>query len=119
MFKNALIGFIISLICVLPPLIHFISGPLGPFIGGWIAGTRTKAGLEQSISIGIIMGALFLAPILVMTIFGSSILPLENLDVDKSMGLIMGLAIMLYVAILGAIGSAVGGHMARKPDSIH
>ena len=116
MFKNALIGFLISIICALPPLIHFISGPLGPFIGGWIAGTRSKANLEQSISIGLIMGALFLAPVLFITTFSSSISPIENLDLDTTMGLFLGLAIMFYVVILGAIGSAMGGHMARKSD---
>ena len=117
MFKNALIGFIVAILCTVPPLIHFISGPLGPFIGGWIAGSRSKASPEQSLTIGVLMGALVLGPVLLIAKFGSSISPIEDLNMDTTLGLFIGLGITFYVAILGAIGSAIAGHMANKSES--
>ena len=56
MIRQALFAVVISLACLLPPLIHFVSGPLGPLIGGWFAGSRTQASQSQSVILGLLMG---------------------------------------------------------------
>ncbi|MDP6101811.1 MAG: hypothetical protein QF579_00660 [Dehalococcoidia bacterium] len=60
MLKHALMGFGISLVYPLPPLVHFVSGSLGLLIGGWFAGSKHWAEPGQAVSIGVPVG-LFLA----------------------------------------------------------
>jgi hypothetical protein len=51
-----LIGLGVCVLCLLPPIFHFVTGPLGPLIGGFAAGARIKArGWEASI-IGMTIG---------------------------------------------------------------
>jgi hypothetical protein len=41
-FVSGLIGAGVSLACILPPLLHIVTGPLGPFIGGFVAANRVQ-----------------------------------------------------------------------------
>jgi hypothetical protein len=115
--KNALLGFIICIACLIPPLIHFISGPLGPLIGGWFAGSKSKSSIDQSILIGSTMGGLSILPIVLASVFGPSILPIENFYLGGSLTIILTVILLSYVTILGSIGAAIGGHMARKQNN--
>ena len=40
LYKVAFIGLCITVGLLLIPLVHFVSGPLGPAIGGFIAGSK-------------------------------------------------------------------------------
>jgi hypothetical protein len=61
-----LLGIGVCVLCILPPLIHWVSGPLGPLIGGFTAGARIKAkgaeagiiGLTMGIGLGLVVGTI-------------------------------------------------------------
>ena len=112
MLKHALIGFGVSLGCLLPPIIHFISGPLGPFIGGWVAGSRMEASPGQAFGIGTLMGLLMAFPVGAALVIGNvkpSLIPWEGSVLPA-----LGLAILGYTALLGTLGAALGGHMVSN-----
>jgi hypothetical protein len=112
MFKHALIGFGISLLCMLPPIVHFLTGPLGPFIGGWFAGNRHQASPGQATVIGILMGLLMVFPVtavLTVNTISPSLIPWVDDDVLR----ILGVVILGYTVVMGAIGAVVGGLMGN------
>ena len=113
MIKNAFIGFIVSLLCIAPPVIHFVTGPLGPFIGGWIAGSRTKSSLEQSMVIGFIMGFFMTFPVLIVMVV-SRLNVNDEATIDGILLILIGLGVLWYTTVLGAIGAALGGRMTSK-----
>ncbi len=40
-------GFLVSIACVAVPLLHFVLGPLGPVIGGFVAGRLGRGGFGR------------------------------------------------------------------------
>ena len=42
-----LVGFLVSVACVAVPLLHFVTGPLGPIIGGFVAGRLGRGGFRR------------------------------------------------------------------------
>ena len=43
---TGIVGFLVSVACVAVPLLHFILGPLGPAIGGFVTSEATGAPIE-------------------------------------------------------------------------
>ena len=113
MLKHAFMGFGISLACLLPPLIHLVTGPLGPFIGGWFAGSKAEAKPGQAIGIGILMGFFMVLPV----VAGLAVNNLVLYWVEDDSLLIIGIVILGYTAVLGTIGAMVGGHMVGRSAS--
>ena len=59
MFKQIIAGFIgalISIVCIVPPILHFVTGPLGPFIGGFIGGLTCTFNKHSKYIIGLTIG---------------------------------------------------------------
>lgn len=117
MLKHALFGFVVSLLCLLPPLVHIVTGPLGPFIGGLFAGSKHQATTAEAIGIGILMGLFMVLPV-----FGA--LAINNMVLswveDDLLVIIIGIVILGYTAVLGMIGAMVGGHMVgRSTRRVH
>jgi hypothetical protein len=116
LLKAVGIGFLISFVCAIPPIIHFVTGPVGPGLGGFIGGGRSEAeggdalliGLGMSLSWGVLIAVLSGIFYLVASSMSPSLL-----------GQIMGavpialVIIMVYVGLTGTIGAFVGGHQAR------
>ena len=111
--KSSLIGFLIALAMLAPPIIHFLTGPLGPLVGGFFAGTRAKVTVGKSPIIGIIMALFMVAPITILVTFSSLI---ENLlpKTFQNALVILGLGIILYTLIMGTAGAALGGALIRR-----
>lgn len=109
MIASALLGIIISLACLLPPILHFITGPLGPFIGGYFAGSRIQATLAQALAIGTMMGALSVLPII-------GLVTILNRWIEVEIGLVyqISFGISFYISLLGIGGAMIGGSMANK-----
>jgi hypothetical protein len=105
---GALIAFGVSVICLLPPGVHFITGPIGPFIGGYVAGNRIRLNEGESALVGLIMG---------LALGGSLVLAFEYLVFlpNLSMSAVVPLSVVaaLYVGVLGALGAWLAGGRTR------
>ena len=117
MLKHALLGFGISLACLVPPLVHFVTGPLGPLIGGWFAGSKHQAEPGQAMGIGVLMG-LFMAFPVGTALAVDSLAPSLNSWVESDVLLVVGIIMLGYTAVLGSVGAMIGGWMvSRSPSS--
>ena len=106
MLKGAFIGIGIGVACLLPPILHIVTGPLGPFIGGFVAGTKTRATPQQALGTGLAMG-LVIATLLSVVL---------SFFVDPGLLRFVGPGLFVYVAALGTTGAMVGGHVAMKAE---
>ena len=113
MVKQALFAVVISLACLLPPLIHFVTGPLGPLIGGWFAGSKTQASQSQAVILGLLMG-LIVAFILALLLVVSMMIPALMPKIELAMIGIVILGVISYTIMLGSIGALLGGYMVRR-----
>ena len=108
-----IIGSLIPFISILPPIIHFFTGPIGPFIGGLIAGTMTKCDPLKAMLISLgITTTVFLYFILAVVVFGQS---LSIIPDDFSLGGIMITSILfIYVLGLSLLGAIIGGYSSQR-----
>ena len=114
--KYALVGVGVLVLCLIIPLVHFVTGPLSPLIGGWIAGTLAKAETGKAVRIGALMGVILAAPLLVLPAVLSALVPVVDLPSVTEGGLVL-LAFAGFLAIvvgLATAGAAIGGRLARK-----
>ena len=114
MIKYALMGFGVSVLCLLIPLVHFVSGPLAPLIGGWFAGNNAKAEPGQAAGIGLLMGVLMAIPAVAAPRVVDALAPFLMSWADDGMMLAIGIGLPLYTALLGTAGALIGGRMAAK-----
>ena len=115
MFKYALMGFGISVVCLVIPVVHFVTGPLAPLIGGWVAGSSAKAPPEMAFGIGMIMGGLMAIPafsVLIVVAAAPDLIP-----IDEGLLLIIAIVLPLYTILLGSIGVLIGGRMSKAEPS--
>ena len=116
MLRGALVGFSVALLMLLPPILHFLTGPLGPLVGGFFGGSRAAASPRQAVGIGILMALFMAAPIAGLMAFGTLVTSLLPRAVSDAMTL-GSVIIVVYTGVLGAIGAALGGLLARRQPS--
>ena len=116
MFKGALIGFLVALLMWLPPLLHFLTGPLGPIVGGFIGGSKARASLAGAVGVGILMSLFMMAPVVGLVAFGSTLEDFLPRGVRNAL-VYVAIAIVLYTGFMGTIGAAIGGHLARRQQA--
>ncbi|MDZ4846626.1 MAG: hypothetical protein SH857_13885 [Chitinophagales bacterium] len=120
---SGLMGFGISVGCLLPPILHFITGPLGPFIGGFAGGMKARATGKNAIVIGLTMG---ICLSLFLLLIGSLLLSFQ-VSLPDAMGKMLGgdsltaasllpiaLIPFLFATVLGSAGAYFGGKMVNK-----
>jgi hypothetical protein len=121
MLKGALVGFGVALLMLLPPIVHFVTGPLGPLVGGFFGGSRAKATLPVAVGVGLLMALFMAAPIGGLVALGTAFeipfLPRSMLDV---LG-VVGVVVVVYTGVMGTVGAVIGGRAAdtgeASPDS--
>jgi hypothetical protein len=122
-FIAGLIGAAISIICVLPPIIHFVTGPLGAFFGGMVGGARVSAGARDAAVIGGTIGlilaltgwlALGIALLVTASLPPSSLAGSPFANISGATVLSVGAAMLVYGAVLGGLGALVGGWTKRR-----
>lgn len=110
---GGLVAAAIALGCVLPPLLHLLTGPLGPLIGGAVVGHHLRPAARGRIIIGLTSGAalagLGAAVIAAIAASGAEGLPDWFPSMD-SIGVVLG-AVFVYATALGAAGSALGARI--------
>ena len=111
MLKGALIGVGVAIAGLLIPIVHFVSGPFGPAIGGYIGiqaiedPTETKA-MGLGLLMGLIMAGIGFIPVGILV----------ALSVIDSFWLVAPLAVGVYAAGLGMIGAFLGIRAARRSE---
>jgi hypothetical protein len=101
----------IALACVLPPLVHIVTGPLGPFIGAFVVAQRLEPDPRGCAVIAATLGLSFgllgaAAAALVAGLSGPSGPP-DWFPDTATVALIVG-GMAAYAAALGGAGAAVG-----------
>ncbi len=110
--KATLMAVGIAILCLLPPIVHFVTGPLGPAIGGYLAGSRMRLSGGQAAFVGIVIGVAvgIVAPIAFVKIGG--------LDLSTSVLFFFGGFAGLYGMVLAGAAAYFGGNGARDDDMI-
>ena len=111
MLKGALIGFGVTLAMFIPPVIHWVSGPLGPLVGGVFGGSSARVRPSQAPLIGALMGLFLIAPLSLLIVASSFADWLIPQSLRGILG-VLALIIVLYTSIMGSIGAAIGGALA-------
>jgi hypothetical protein len=114
---SGLLGAGIAMACLLPPILHLVTGPLGPFIGGFVAASRSKPGARGraiiAFTIGTgVAGLAGVAALVLIGLAGRSQLP-SWFPASGTLAMILT-GVWIYATGLGAAGAAVSGAFARK-----
>ncbi len=104
------------MLMLLPPILHFLTGPLGPLVGGFFGGSKAAASPQQAAGIGVLMGLFMAAPIVGLVAFGAVVTSLLPQAVGDALALV-GVIIVVYTGVMGSIGAALGGLLARRQPS--
>lgn len=112
--KATLIAFFVSLIALLPPIIHFVTGPLGPAIGGYLAGNRLQLSEGEAGFVGLLAALLvgIPAPVLLIEVFHA----LPNLSIWVL--IIASAFAALYTGLMTGVAAWYGGTQARKETDV-
>jgi hypothetical protein len=102
----ATIGALIALAMLLPPLIHIVTGPLGPFVGGFFAGYKARVSVIGAFGVGLFMSMVFIAPIFAVIHFAT--------DMDQVFQKLLVAAVVMYTGFMGFIGATIGGYSSRR-----
>lgn len=119
LLKAALIAFAVSAACIIPPVLHFITGPLGPLIGGVVGGSKSQAKPKEVVVIGALMGFMLLALVLIIveliSMSQSSVFDvLKKFTATGSDLFQVSAIVFLYVFFTGTFGALIGGRMANS-----
>ncbi len=107
----------VSLACVLPPIVHFVSGPLGPGIGGFVAGLNLRCDFNGAAALGAVEALVFVVAASLLAIAASVFAPGLLPSVNWIVTVVGGLVVFLYVFWLGTMGAWAGGAMARRSEA--
>lgn len=104
MINGILVGFLIMLVSIPIPIVHFIAVPISPFVAGFIGGGIAKTDEKTTIRFGLFMSLLMSIPgllfILVRVIF----------DIDEVFGITSDIFIIILLILIPYtwFGSTIG-----------
>ena len=92
------------------PVVHWFTALPAPFIGGYVAGTRTGATSSRAFLLGGFMGLMVLIPAVgILSLFS-----LMFLDLTTGWIVVLSGGYGVVVVALATLGAAVGGASARR-----
>lgn len=100
---------IVSLLSLLPPGLHFVTGPLGPIIGGFAAGAALRRRAIEVFSLGLVLAlAIGLpAPFLLVEL---GILP----HLPTAALVFFSLLAAVYIGVFSMAGAYLGSQSGRE-----
>lgn len=109
-----IISAVVTLGCILPPVVHLVLGPVGPGLGGFVAGNRIGPGLRGRILVSTItatgVGGLLATAVTLLFHFSTkSELPPLLQDHGLVYGLVGGAA--AYAGMLSFVGATIASSM--------
>ena len=117
MVKGALIGFAIALAMLLPPVLHWITFPLGPLIGGFFGGSKARIHPTRAPIMGLLMGLFMVLPVVVILLVLSTVAEAAIPRGLRSILEVVALVVVLYTGVMGSIGAAIGGLVASRQEA--
>jgi hypothetical protein len=108
----------IAVACMLPiPIVHLVAMPLGPFLGGFVAGNIARPGARGRVIIAIIVGSgvsgvLALLSAVLLSFAQKDELPSWFPAKGTLAAIIAG--IWFYEAVMAAVGATVSVTLAQK-----
>ena len=114
---SGLLGAGIALACVVPPVVHLVAGPVGPFLGGFVAANRGKPGARGRIIIALtigcaVAGLLAVAARVFVGLAGKNELPTWFPSSGTLAAILAG--VWVYATATGAAGASVSAALSRK-----
>ncbi|MEK9659653.1 MAG: hypothetical protein VW450_06905 [Chloroflexota bacterium] len=109
MLKAAFIGAAVIFALIAIPVVHFLTAIPSPFIGGYMAGARAGVRGGQAFTMGMLLAALLVGPVI-------GVMALSSLLLGFSVTFALGLAgaFAAYIFLAGSVGAAIGGEHVRK-----
>jgi hypothetical protein len=107
---GGLIGAGVAVLCLIPPVVHFVSGPLGPLIGGAIGGVRARASGLHALVIGLTVGVVLAVAVPALAVLLQALLPVRF---PEEALVFVGLGVFVYSTLLGWLGALIGAWFAR------
>src|SRR5687768_7542162 len=95
---GGLLGAGVAVACLIPPILHFVTGPLGPLIGGAFAGVRFQTTGAYAPLAGLTIGAVLA---LVVPLLGTLLQAVLPVRFPTEALLIVGVVTFVYASALG------------------
>jgi hypothetical protein len=105
----------VSLACFLPPILHFLTGPLGPLIGGFIAAKQvTPSGRARIVIAGVAGSCIGALAATAVAIIGGLQGPRPDWLPGTDTLVLIVLGVAIYTMGLSAVGAALGQASVEK-----
>jgi hypothetical protein len=117
---SGLVGLGVTMCCVIPPVVHLITGPLGPLLGGFVAANRANPGARGRIIIAGIIGTgvaglIFVGSKVFVAAVGRTELP-DWFPSGGTLGAILA-GVWVYGVVVASIGTLISTSMAQKKSA--
>ncbi len=106
----------VTVLLLIIPVVHFISGPIGPFVGGFIAIGRWRSRPESAFGAGLAFGfALWLLLALVAVVVMVTLTFSTGVISGGTGALVIGAAVggVFYITILATAGAIVSASRVK------
>lgn len=113
--KGVVITIVVAVLCFLPPIVHLITGPLSPLIGGYLAGTRACLRGGEAFFVGVVLALAIGVPapwLLRLPYFG-------HIRIETAALIFLSVFCALWFGVLGGVAAGLGGAQALKEEQAH
>ena len=120
MWRAAFIGVGVALLCILPPIIHFITGPLSPAIGGFVGGMQLPGRRPSTTAIAGMAAIMTVVLTIIITIFAAiglavaAIIGDEERTFESGILVLVAFLVAIYVFGFAMIGGLLGTSFRNK-----
>ena len=115
-----LLGALIALGCFLPPLVHFVSGPLGPLIGAFVVSNRWRLSVRGQALVPLTIGSVLagvVAAVAAVVRSSSGSRPPSWFPAPDALAVILG-GVWVWGAAFGAAGIALSVAFRKQPPPL-
>jgi len=112
MFKALIAALGVTLGLCAIPVVHFVTGPVSPFIGGFFGGRMLKAYSGRAMGLGLLMGLVVAGGSGIVIAVIGFLFDVVRGD-TRVLVILAATGASLYITVLGAFGALVGGNRSR------
>lgn len=103
--KASSVAFIVSLVCFIIPIVHLLSGPLAPAIGGFVGAGTIAARKIQAPIIGLLLAVFWVGIVIILYLIRTAYPNFLEFLGDSI--LLPALGVFLWASILGTLGASM------------